>query len=644
MSPRDETQPTSAIVAVGASAGGVEALSEFLASFPATPGLALLVVKHRDPAHAGLIVEILSKISSMPVAELQDGMAFAANQVYVVPASSTVAAIDAGVSLHRHDTLQQQRMPIDSMFSALAAQRERPKIGVVLSGTGSDGALGIQEVKDAGGITFAQEPSSARCDGMPKKAIETGCVDFILTPQAIAEKILEVHQHPYLNETPLAAESPASDENSLRKIFRLLRTQTRADFSQYKSNTIQRRLARRMALRKVEGLAEYAELVQDDRDEVEALVQGFLIRVTGFFRHPETFQGLTESVFSKLLENRPAIEPLRIWVPGCATGEEVYSIAIILTEFLAGRSSVAPIQIFGTDLSETAIRQARAGEYLSNIEYEVSSERLQRFFVKLNDHYQIAKSLRELCIFARHNLTYDPPFSRIDLVCCRNVLIYFDQNMQQRVIRSFHYPLKPGGFLALGPSESVNQIPELFQLADSRHRIYRKQNVPGLLEGEADSVVPRASRAPISPPTAPLPLPAPNSQRAQHEIERLLLARYAPATVLIDDDPNVIYFQGETAPYLEHVRGSARLNLEKIVRPQLLMEVSSEIKQAREKGAPVRRERVHFELGEAALAVNLEVVPVKLPGAEANLSCACRLSDLPRHRQNHWPTKRLSRR
>jgi two-component system CheB/CheR fusion protein len=315
----------------------VEALSEFLSGLSAKPGVAFVLVQHRDPGHPSLLVDILSKTSSLPVLDAPDGMALETDQIYVVPAICTVAAIDSVLHLHRHDTAEQRRMPINAMLKALAEHHGHQSIGVVLSGTGSDGALGIQEIKGAGGIIFAQEPDSARFGGMPRKAIETGCVDFVLSPKQIAQTIVEMVQHPYLNHG-VGEEGQASDEISLKKIFRLLRTQAQVDFSQYKRNTIRRRLERRMAVRQVADLAQYADLLRDDSRETDELIQDFLIRVTGFFRDPEEFRGLTEIVFPRLLDNRTQKESLRIWISGCATGQEVYSVAISLTEFLAERS------------------------------------------------------------------------------------------------------------------------------------------------------------------------------------------------------------------------------------------------------------------------------------------------------------------
>jgi two-component system, chemotaxis family, CheB/CheR fusion protein len=614
-----ETQKTAfKIVGVGASAGGVEALSEFLTGLSATPGMAFLLVLHRDPTHASLLVEILSKTTGVPVLAAQDGMALEMDHVYVVPAICTVAAIDTVLHLHRNDTPEQRRIPIDSMFKAMAVNHGQNSIGVVLSGTGSDGALGIQEIKGAGGITFAQEPDSARFGVMPSKAIETGCVDFVLAPKEIAEKILEIGKHPYLNRDGAEREEqPYTDENSLKKIFWLLRTQAQVDFSQYKRSTIQRRLERRMALRQVRDLAQYADLMRDDGNEVHALVQDLLIQVTSFFRDPEEFKGLAEIVFPRLVENRSQKESLRIWIPGCATGEEAYSVAILLTEFLVDRSLTIPIQIFGTDLSEIAVRQARAGEYVSNIEREVSSERLRRFFVKLDDHYQISQPIRDLCVFARHNVTYDPPFSRIDLICCRNVLIYFDLDLQRKVLRFFHYALKSRGFLELGPSESISLSAELFQLADTHHRIYRKQGASAALETKP--IEPAGSSGAIQGERASAQtVGAPELPRVQRNIERLL-ARYAPPAVVVDEGLNIVHFQGETGPFLDHAPGSASFNLQKVVRTGLMMEISAAIEQARKRGAPARRERIQFEQSGAVSTANIEVVPLNLPDSAGAL-------------------------
>src|SRR5215471_444292 len=467
------------IVGVGASAGGLEAFSELLAHLPADAGMAFLFVQHLDPTHRSFLVEILSKQTRMPVEEAREGVEIQPDHVYVLPPNSALTLVDNFLHLASRETIEQRRSPVDILFDSLA-DRGISAIGVILSGNGSDGAKGVQALKEAGGIIFAQDESSARFSGMPQSAIQTGCVDFVLSPSMIARELVRMGRHPYLNRVAGAMASPQEpevstpplleDEAQIKKIFRLLRTASGVDFTHYKRTTIERRLIRRMAVHQIESLANYANFLQENPGEVQALFQDLLIRVTDFFRDPEMFQALGEDIVPRFLEGKTSKKPLRIWVPGCATGEEVYSIAICLYEGLADEVSSRSIQIFGTDLSEAAIAHARAGYYLDSISAEVSAERLRRFFTKVNDHYQIAKSIRDLCVFARHNLVRDPPFSRLDLISCRNVLIYLDQALHRRVLSLFHYALKPHSFLVLGPSETVGQSAEFFECVGNQHR------------------------------------------------------------------------------------------------------------------------------------------------------------------------------
>ncbi|MBF6568943.1 MAG: hypothetical protein IVW54_08720 [Candidatus Binataceae bacterium] len=622
------------IVAIGASAGGVEAVSEFVKALTPDSRLAFMLILHRDPDYDSLLTEILSRATGVPVVAIQSGMVVEAGRIYVVPANRALTMDGGTMLLHDRDTPERRRMPIDLMFSSLAQAHGRSSIGVVLSGTGSDGAIGIREIKAAGGITFAQDPASAKFNGMPDRAIDTGCVDFVLPAKAIAEEIERIAQHPYLRDYGAELPSDSSDrEGSLRKIFRLLRTQTHVDFSHYKRSTIERRLGRRMAMRQTPELAEYAALLHDDPGEVDAVVEDFLIPVTSFFRDPEVYKGLAEIVFPKLLEDRSPQDSIRIWVPGCATGEEVYSVAIALIEFLADRSITTPVQIFGTDLSEKAIQKARAGIFLNNVDHAISDERMHRFFNKLEDHYQAARSIRDICIFARHNVVYDPPFSRMDLICCRNLLIYFDQVLQRQAIQSFHYALKPRGFLMLGQSENLQQqSSELFRSMDKRYRIYRKgyemphtaiEAVPAgraiAPPAEVKHAVETLRGEPMRGETTRADTVRGETVPGEREVERLLLARYAPACVLIDEALNILYFQGKTGRYLEHARGSASLSLQKLARPWLLADISSAIQQARREGAPAHRQNIHVEASGDRLEVNIEVIPLRLPDADANL-------------------------
>ncbi|MDB6044777.1 MAG: hypothetical protein JWM63_3328 [Gammaproteobacteria bacterium] len=606
------------IVAIGASAGGLEALTELLAALPSKSGLAYIAVQHLDPDHESLLVEILTKKTPLTVLAAQDGLAIEPDHVYVIPPNATLTVVDGHLRVvPRASGLHH---PADILFTSLAEERADCAIGVVLSGGDGDGALGIQAIKQAGGITFAQEPSSAKFPSMPRHAIETGCVDFVLRPKQIAQELMRLSRHPYLRAVPASPPPPgepgqgpnATEEEGLKRIFRRLRSVHGVDFAHYKRSTLRRRLERRMALQKTETLADYVGLIDTDAAEAAALYQDFLIRVTTFFRDPESFEGLALRVFPSLCERRAPKTPIRIWIPGCASGEEVYSIAITLMECLRDRLAPAQIQIFGTDVSEAAIEKARAGIYLDSIDQEVSSERLERFFAKENDHYRIAKSIRDLCIFARHDVTRDPAFSRLDLVSCRNLLIYLDAVAQRRAMQVFHYALRPGGFLLLGPSESVGQASNLFEPADQHHRLYsRKPAVPGVGLDLAQPGGPPYSRpGEAAPGDSAIPLEVDSLQR---EADRLLLARFAPASLLVDEALNILQFRGETGPYLEHASGAPSLNLHRVARPELLVEITPAIQAARESGAPVRREGLRLD---ERRDVVIEVIPLKRSSTE----------------------------
>ncbi|HKT71430.1 MAG TPA: chemotaxis protein CheB [Steroidobacteraceae bacterium] len=611
------------VIAIAASAGGLEAVSELLQALPERTGMAFLVVQHLDPNHDSLLTDILSKRTAMKVRQAQHQALVEPDHVYVIPPNATLTLKD-GDRLHLSPRARglARHKPGDILFRSLAEARADTGIGIVLSGGDADGALGIQAIKQAGGITFAQDPASAQFPSMPKHAIDTGCVDFVLRPPAIAQELTRLVRHPYL-QTNAARPSEAeeivdairpNEEQSLRRVFRRLRSAHGVDFTHYKRSTLRRRLARRMALQRLEDPSDYAALVETDATEAAALYQDFLIRVTGFFRDPESFEGLAQRVFPSLLEGRPPKDPIRVWVPGCATGEEVYSLAMELMEFLGEHRTAAGVQFFGTDISEVAIEKARAGVYLESITEGISPERLKRFFVKQDSHYCIAKSIRDLCIFARHDVTRDPPFSRLDLVSCRNLLIYLDATAQRRVMQTFHYALKPQGFLSLGPSESVGNASDLFELTDKAHRLYtRKPAAPGTgVESSAPRSNPglygRAEGTDDSEPTAALEVDS-----AQREAERLLLARYAPAGVLVDDALNVLHFQGETGPYLEHASGPPSLNLHRIARPQLLMELAPALQEARETRSEVRRDGLSVD---GLREVSIQVIPLQRLSSE----------------------------
>ncbi|MBV9126364.1 MAG: hypothetical protein JO112_23700, partial [Planctomycetes bacterium] len=453
--------PPFPVVGVGASAGGLESFTELLKNLPLQPGLALLYAAHLEPHHKSHLVEIFERVTRLEVHEVREGMTVEMNHVYLIPPNTNMALTDGKLGLTPRSPFPGQHMPIDHLFRSLAAIQKNRSIGVLLSGGGTDGTLGFQAIKAEGGITIAQDENSAAQPSMPRSAILDGGVDYILPPRDIARQIVRLAGHPYARTPSAEPEAPPHAAN-LAEIFGLLRAATLVDFTHYKESTVQRRIQRRLALRECQNLDEYLTLLRTDSEELNSLYQDLLIRVTQFFRDPEAFAILKERVFPTLAQGRTHSRPIRIWVAGCSTGEEVYSLAIALLEFLETRPERVPIKILATDLNEAALQKARTGVYIDNIEADVSPERLRRFFNRVDSHYQISKSIRELCIFARHNLGDDPPFSHIDLVSCRNVLIYMDPTLQKRVLSILHYCLEPEGYLLLGPSENIGLFHDLF--------------------------------------------------------------------------------------------------------------------------------------------------------------------------------------
>ncbi|HEY9647662.1 MAG TPA: chemotaxis protein CheB, partial [Chroococcidiopsis sp.] len=464
--PSPSPMPTSdrfPVVGIGASAGGLEAFTQLLNHLPADTGMAFVLVQHLDPTQKSLLTEILARTTVMPVNEAQDGMIVEPNQVYVIPPNAIMTIAQGCLHLTTREKSQRISRTVDTFFNSLATDRGDKAIAVILSGGDGDGTSGLEAIKAEGGITFAQSEDSAQVTSMPNTAIATGQVDFVLSPEAIADEIASISRHPYVTSlTPTLPKEISDDQgNAFSTIFSLLQMSFGVDFTHYKRTTIQRRIARRMALYRMTALTDYVQYLENNSAEVQALYQEILIHVTSFFRDASAFEALKRDVFPLLLRDRPADMPIRVWVAGCATGEEAYSIAICLFEFLAHQPRQPQIQLFGTDLSEQAIDRARAGIYLPSQVADLSPERLQRFFVPIDGGYQITKTVRERCVFARQNLISDPPFSRMDLISCRNVMIYFGASLQKRVLPMFHYGLKSTGFLMLGSAETVGEFSNL---------------------------------------------------------------------------------------------------------------------------------------------------------------------------------------
>jgi len=594
------------IVGIGASAGGLEAFTELLTHLPADTGMAFVLIQHLDPKHESHLTQLLSRASKMPVSELKGDTRAEANHVYVIPPKCNLDISD-GV-LHTPPRLNSGRnMPIDSFLRTLAGDRGSQAFGVVLSGTGSDGTLGLQAIKAEGGITFAQEKRSAKFDGMPGSAIAAGGVDFVLPPAGIARQLVAMAPHFYIRLDPEQEMEPSNEADAdLGKVFRLLRSATGVDFTHYKHNTIKRRIRRRMALRGFESLEDY--IIGDlerTQGEAKALCEDFFITVTAFFREPAVFRELRKRVFPALVANRVVEDPVRIWVPGCATGEEAYSIAMSMVEFLDEAAVNIPFQVFATDISETAIEKARAGIYTQGGLAPLSPKQLARFFTRSERGYQIAKSIRDVCVFARHDLVHDPPFSKVDLVSCCNVLIYLGTVLQRKALSILHYALKPAGFLVLGPSESVGTRSDLFHQVDKRHKIYCPLPAAGAPVPDHGEDRRAGRRVDLQQGMAK------DIRAVQTEADRLALAEYAPAGVVIDDAMQIVQVRGRTGPYLELPSGELSHNVLKMVREGMIAGLNKAVQTARQSNAVAKEEGLRLESSGQFIEVKIKVIPFR---------------------------------
>src|SRR2546427_5651982 len=615
--PSSDTFP---IVGIGASAGGLEAFSELLAHLSLDAAMAFVLVQHLDPKYPSILSEILSRTTRMPVVEVKHGTRAEPGHVYVMPPNTSMAIAEGVRNLAPRSDDRGPKLPTDRFLGSLAEDMKSRAIGVILSGSASDGALGLKAIKAEGGITFAEAPQSAKFDGMPRSAMASGAVDFVLPPKAIAQELIRIGRHPYLGEMGAApsSEVPADGPEALAQIFRMLREKSGLDFTFYRQTTIRRRIARRMLIHGVGTLEAYRRYLEEHPSQVQALSNDLLVNVTRFFRDADAFRVLERIVFPIIIKQRPADAPIRIWAPGCATGEEAYSLAIELLESLGDESETVPIQLFGTDVSETAIVKARAGVYPENIELDVPAARLRRFFVKADGQYQVRKAVRELCVFAKHNLATDPPFSKMDLIVCRNVLIYLEAELQRRVSSVFHYALEPPGFLILGVSETVGPLADLFSVVDKKYKVYAKRptsrrfdlGVSSLDRGTATTGRLRAARSTGEA--------AGGRSDLLQEVDRILLSKYAPAGVLVNQAAEILQFRGHTSPYLEPAPGQASLNLLKMAREGLLMELRVAIDKARKQNAPVKRERPSVKQDGRMAQVTLQGIPMSGPARERN--------------------------
>ncbi|MEF2229699.1 MAG: chemotaxis protein CheB [Pseudodesulfovibrio sp.] len=605
------------IVGIGASAGGLAAFEAFFSGMPADtdPGMAFVLVQHLAPDHKSLLTEIIRRYTSMQVFEVEDGMEILPNCAYIIPPNRDMAFLDGRLQLIEPTAPRGQRLPIDYFFRSLAQSLHESAIGIVLSGTGSDGSLGVRAIKGEGGMVIAQSPDSCEYDGMPRSAIATGQVDYELPPVEMPAQIIAYVAH--AKGLPLRTTTTPKPvtENALRKIFIQLRTHTGHDFSQYKPSTIHRRIERRMAVNQIDLLGEYVQYLLKNPEEVEALFRDLLIGVTNFFRDPEVFKALEEQVVPKLFAGKSRGSSIRIWSTGCSTGEEAYSLAILLQEYLDTTHQHFVVKVFATDIDSQAIATARSGLYPASIAADVTPERLARFFTAEaeGNAYRINKNLRDMLIFSEQDVIKDPPFSRLDCIVCRNLLIYMGGDLQKRLIPLFHYALRPGGFLFLGTSETVGDFSDLFTALDRKSKLYLRKDdtlgrqpramghfLPPRMDIES-SLSQHAVVKELSPTRLPL----------RELTEKTLLQHFSPAAVLVNAQGDTLYFHGRTGQYLEPSQGEASIgNILKMAREGLRQELSTALYKARSSGEKVHSPALQVKTNGDFTSIDLTIRPV----------------------------------
>jgi two-component system CheB/CheR fusion protein len=597
------------IVGIGASAGGLEALQELFANTPPDTGMAFVLIQHLDPSHASLLPELLGKYTSMPVCEADDNMRIKPDCIYIIPRSKNMGILNGTLQLTEPDQPHGLRLPIDFFFRSLAGEQGAGAIGIILSGTGTDGTIGLRDIKAESGIVIVQDPDTAKYNGMPRNAIANNLADIILPAAQIPQKLNELARHFNKRQRKLYLKSTDDFPQLMQKILLIMRNHTKHDFSQYKEATIQRRIERRMNVNHVQSLTEYLNHIQEHPEEAHALLKDILINVTGFFRDPEAFDSLKTRVL-KLIAQRPAGDPLRIWVPGCSSGEEAYSVAIIYRECLDELGRDTSIQIFATDADDDAIEIARGGDYPLGISADVSPERLKRFFTRSEHTYTIKKDIRDMLVFANQDITRDPPFSKVDAICCRNLLIYMNAELQRRLLPLFHYALNKEGILFLGPSETVGGFTNLFSTLDKKWKIYQRIETASGNHIYFPPIV-RIEKAGLTEDAAKVQKAS--SVNLPNLVQKALLDSYTPACIVIDYNYDILYVHGATGKYLQLSPGPMTANITELGREGLKSQLSSAIRRVIDGEEEVSYHGLRVKQNGGHLLVDLTVRQLSLP-------------------------------
>ncbi|MGE5570397.1 MAG: chemotaxis protein CheB [Rhodospirillales bacterium] len=588
---------------IGASAGGLEACTALLRRLPSETGMAFVFIQHLDPTHESMVAQLLSRETVMPVSLAEDGAVLAANRVYVIPPNATMTISGLKLTLAPREA---GGTAVDSFLRSLALSQQDRAIAVILSGTGSDGAMGVQAVAEEGGIVLVQDPGTAKFDGMPRSAIATGCADFVLPPEGIATELARIAGEPHLADRGVSDLEPhfAHSEEDFHAVVDLMREHTGIDFSRYRKTTVKRRMMRRLGLLRMKDLGDYLRHLRENPEEAQSLAQDILIRVTRFFRDPEGFDALSGRLFPALIRRTPSDQPVRIWVPGCSTGEEAYSIAICFLETAEQLQSRVPVQVFATDVNESAIEKARRGRYPENIAADISQERLARFFVRAGREHQVSRRLRDACIFSRHDLLNDPPFSRMDLISCRNLLIYLESVQEEAFLR-FHFALNPGGFLLLGKSESAASFPELFAPVDKEARLYVRQECaryPAPVYGDRKAAVGGRKEEKVEPEARFGRRLDPCAQA-----DRIVVERYGPPRIIVNRDLDPVGYAGARAPFSGTESGKILDELKKTRAEEL----RNAVQMAGETGESTRIAEVRLGEGSSLEEISVEVTPLE---------------------------------
>jgi len=603
------------IVGIGASAGGLEALEQFFRQVPSKSGLAYIVVQHLDPTQKAMLAGLLQRVTAMPVHEAETKMRVERNCVYVIPPNTELRVVNDVLNLERPAEPRGMRLPVNVLFSSLASARGERAIGVVLSGMGSDGTLGLQAIKAVGGLTVVQQPDTAQFDSMPKSAIAAGCADMVAPAAELPHRIMAYISRAQDSGTTVEDDDESEAAEPLHAIFKLLRQRTGHDLSQYKQSTLHRRIARRMAIHAIATLARYTDFLRQNPQEIDLLFNELLIGVTSFFRDADVWEHLAQVALPELLAQRTAERKLRAWVIGCSTGEEAYSLGIVFAE-AAQRLAQAhgfELQIFASDLSSHAIATARRGEYPASITSDVSTGRLERFFSAHGTHYQINKDIRDMVLFAQHDVTLDSPFTRLDMISCRNLLIYFDAALQRRLIPLFHYCLRPDGVLLLGNSETVGTFSHLFAPIESKLRLH--QRLDSANRGPEYSAKSRPP-PPVEPKEPHVSPPSTRAQAAanlQTAVDSVVLRLYSPAAVVVNSDGDIVYISGHTGKYLEPAVGKANLNFYAMAREGLRAPLGAALKQAGSQSEPLQLRGLQTQLPGGVQIVDVTVQALHEP-------------------------------